>query len=417
MHIPNAECMRDPELWEHLVQLTQIVNRSISGETRNCDSVELDKLRHENEALREENKQLHERLKKFEFWDVDREMLAEYKKERLSGSERMLLTQETVLSEVRDDDPDLTDSSPVKSQNLGSFSNFFPSNNSQSRSSKRHFEDTTDDGIVKKVKTEPLNDDVLFNISQIDDSQEGNAINSTSILHTVLTKNNPDRCQKIDFTENPVLRRQWFPEDFMKNPEYEKYVNDRSKNRKTVPNHISAHFQRQQKHLQSLAMHDFNKLAMGTQNSEGYQDFESSDKENNMIGGTSKLVTPPQDCILNFRNSAISPMYKFEINKQNLNKYLKYFPNLLRTNKVRSWEVEDSAENDVCADFLLTQDVQEKNSRARERAQLRGLRMLFQACFVVENGTQLGAYIFRNKEFNEKVCKSEFVLDLSIFDS
>lgn len=414
MNISNAECMRDPDLWQHLVELTQIVNRSILGDTRNSHLVELHKLRQENEALRQENNLLHEKLKEFDFRDVDREMVAEYKKEKLSGSERLLLTQETVLSEVRDDDPDLTDSSPVKSHSLENYSNFFPADNTQSRSSKRCFEGSTDDGIVKKIKTEPLSDDALLDISQIDDSQEGNSINNTSILHTVLSNNNSTRSRKIDLTENPLLRRSWFPEDFKKNPVYEKYVNDRSKDRKSVPNHISAHFQRQQQHIQSIAIHDFNKVAMGTQE---FEDFESSDKENNVINETSNLITPPQDCRLNFKNPAISPMYKFEINKQNLSKYLKYFPNLLRTNKVRNWEVEDSAENDVCADFLLTQDVQEKNNRARQRAHLRGLRMLFQACFVVENGTQLGAYIFRNKDFNEKVCKSEFVLDLSVFDS
>lgn len=117
--------MRDPDLWQHLVELTQIVNRSILGDTRNSHLVELHKLRQENEALRQENNLLHEKLKEFDFRDVDREMVAEYKKEKLSGSERLLLTQETVLSEVRDDDPDLTDSSPVKSHSLENYSNFF----------------------------------------------------------------------------------------------------------------------------------------------------------------------------------------------------------------------------------------------------------------------------------------------------
>lgn len=411
MDVPNAECMRDPELWEHLVQLTKIVNKSISQETRNCEPNEIDQLRHENEVLRNENELLHKRIQELESCVNDRDVVANYKRERLNGSERLLLTQETVLSENHEDDPDLTDSSPVKSQNSATFRYLNSSQNLQPRCSKRLFEENTDANMCKKIKSESQSDEDLLGISQIDDSQEGSVNNNTSILHTILASNtNISEIQKVDLTQNPTLKRPWFPEDFIKNPEYEKHVNDRSKNRKSVPSHISAHFQRQQKYIQSIALNDFNKVAMGEQD-----ELEDSNKENDIREYSPGLITPPQNCKTNFKNPFISPMYKFEINKQNLDRYLKYFPNLLRTNKVRNWEVEDSAENDVCADFLLTQDVEEKNSRAKERAQLKGLRMLFQSCFVVENGVQLGTYIFRNKEFNQKVCRSEFVLNLSVF--
>lgn len=437
----GGRCVNDPLLWEHLIRLSEIVQKLQSEENKTQNitptkSNELERLKEENKNLIEENNLLRERIKKLEFKSNNND----------NNEERILLTQDTILSDIPNDyrDPDLTDVSPVKSDNgdKTQSSEFYNMTNRSSdsqlgttqraKSSKRRliFEEGSlvDDrnrsgSDEKRIKREPTSEDDedhILDISQVDDSQGSSVLNKVSIFNSVLSSNNTIKDEKINLTHHPILNRPWYPEDFIKNPEYERYVNnDRAKNHKQLPSHISNHFQRQQKHIQSVAMHDFNKLAQGTQKTQDLEINNSFNKENELADcNDSTLVTPVQNCKINYNNPMISPMYKFEITKQNLDKYLKYYPNLLRTSKVRSWEItdDDSIDNkDVCADFLLTQDVKEKNNKAKERAKLKGLRMLFQSCFAVEDGKQLGMYIFRNNVFNKHVKNSEFVIDISIF--
>lgn len=415
----------DSELWGHLQRISEIVQTYTKSEEK-CDrhETELEQLRTENRALIEQNEKLLKRIKLLEEEKYD-----DSKNEH--DNSRMLLTQDTILSEPEqleaqyNDDPDLTDASPVKSQNINSSQSF--QNDDQplmSNNKRRLFEDQLLLLDSKKIKLESQSDDGngALKISQVDDSQGSNTINSASIMDNIeahLLKNN-NSIIKLNLTSHPKLNRPWYPEDFIKNPEYEKLITDRSVNVETLPAHISNHFKRQMNHIQNISMKEFNHLANGRgdnnadDNGHKYDDYNDANKEN--YDGKSMLITPPQDTKRNFSNSLISPLYKFEINEQNLGRYLKYFPNLLRTKRVRNWDIEDSMANDECADFLLTQEVQGKNKKAKERAQLRGLRMLFQSCFVVEDKKQIGTHIFRNNIYNKKVLNSDFVIDISIFE-
>jgi hypothetical protein len=399
------------EIWEHLVEITELIG-SKSQKLIEDQKLEIKSLKHENKRLQKRNKELIDKL--FEL-----ELLLNKSKQEDKENERVLLTQDTILSESdtngleynHGNDPDLTDASPVKgeSESMEGFSS-----NSEKYAElvkRRLFHEQLETSGAKKFKTEPLSDDHIFEVSQIDDSQGSDLLNNTLMFNNIGNNNNNktnrSASDKVDLTKNFQLNRPWYPEDFIKNPEYEKHVNDRSVHIKSLPKYISDHYERQQKHIRSIAMKEFNNISTLSSDKENFNPIENNYKYG--------LITPPQNVSLNYQNELISAIFKFEINKENLSKYLKIYPNLLRTNKVKDWDLEDSLSNDVCADFLLTQEVQDKNKKALEKAQLKALRMLFQACFVVENGKQIGRYIFRNPALNQIICKSDFVIDLGIF--
>lgn len=416
-------CKDNPEFWEHLVRISEIIKKSKNSITDTSNqnlTNEVEKLKEINEKLLEENRRLNLKIEKLELLLKNPDSTGDNIKNEKSINERLLPTQDTILSENHYDDPDLTDISPVKSQNTESSE--FTNDNKGKRKLifdednifKIDINDNNDFNINKKIKLESQSDDEEnpLDVSQIDDSQESNQNNNTSIFQTILTNNNTIKDNKINLTQNPIHNRPWYPEDFIKNPLYEKFVSDKAQNYKSIPKNIANHFMRQQNYIKEVAMKDFNMIALGGNNFKEHIDSLPSNKENYI---KNNLITPPQNCKENFSNNLISPIFKFEINKQNLDKYLQYFPNLLRTKKVRNWEIEDSVDNDVCADFLLTQDVQERNKKAKEKSKLKGLKMLFQSCFCVENGKQIGTFIMRDRMLNEKICNSEFVIDISIF--
>jgi hypothetical protein len=292
----------------------------------------------------------------------------------------------------------------------------------------RLFEDYLDTPEPKRVLQETLK----HTEPHVEDSQGSDSILNgeefrTSLFYDAIKVKDPIRereCEakkeKMNFSQNPTLERPWYPEDFIKNPKFERYINDRSVHLNSLPTDIREFYIRQKEHLRAIATRSFKDLTKETQRNLYSDPFtpEDEDVEEQQQKDTkhASLITPLQDPEYNFTNLPISSTIKFEINKSNYQTYLRYYPNILRTNKVRAWDIEDSKDiNDVCGDFLLTQEVQNRNEKAREKSRIRALQMLFQACFNVKDGKQVGSYVFRKDELNMRVCNGGFVIDIGIF--
>ncbi|CAI8494670.1 unnamed protein product [Pichia kudriavzevii] len=298
-------------LWRNLLSIVSVIGGFRPSE-------DITKLRNENEQLRQENRLLRKQLETF-----------------TQTTPRVARTSQ---SEIYDEDPDLTDISPTKSEQDSQTSNV----SNVSFPKRRLLEESLDFDNVKKIRVESDVD-----VSQIYDSQGSNQHEECVDFHSLLSN------KKINLTGNPKMNRPWYREDFTTNPEYVEYISDRGVPIKMLPPHI---------------------------------------------------------------HSSIREVCKYEINASNLDKYLKTYPNILKSDTAREWEVEDSLQtSDVCADFLLTQEVLERNAMARERSGLKGLQMLFQACLVVEGGKQVGKYVFKKEEYNTLVCSGNFVIDLGVF--
>lgn len=415
------------ELWSHLVKISELLKDEKTQKILHDQKVEIESLKRENQILKKRNMELEEKVNQLtnksendgNFQQLTQDTIlsdvGSNRNDNQAGTnslpankqnyslQRILLTQDTILSDTEtntnikqedEEDLDLTDASPIKSE--PDFDNCLNGYTEFTKSAKRQlFSEHLDTTKSKKIKCEIMSDDPFLDISQVDDSQEYD-----------LQDNNPIIEEKINLTKNPKFHRFWYPEDFIKNPEYERYVSDKATNIKSLPKFISKHYERQQAHIKSVAMEDFNRIATVL------KDKENIDPKQNK---QTEPITPLQDPDLNYKNPAISSLYKFDINKENLSKYLKFYPNLLRTTKVRDWDIEDSLSDDICSDFLLTQDVQRNNLKAIEKSQIKALRMLFQSCLVVEDSKQVGRYIFRNDEYNQKVIRSEFLIDIGIF--
>ena len=294
----------------------------------------------------------------------------------------------------------------------------------------RLFEDYLDTPEPKRVLQETLK----HTEPHVEDSQGSDIILNgeefrTSLFYDAIKVKDPIRERefetkkekmKMNFSQNPILERPWYPEDFIKNPKFERYINDRSVHLNSLPADIREFYIRQKEHLKAIATRSFKDLTKETQKNLYSDPFtpEDEDVEEQQQKYTkhADLITPLQDPEYNFTNLPISSTIKFEINKSNYQTYLRYYPNILRTNKVRTWDIEDSKDiNDVCGDFLLTQEVQNRNEKAREKSRIRALQMLFQACFNVKDGKQVGSYVFRKDEMNMRVCNAGFVIDIGIF--
>jgi hypothetical protein len=293
----------------------------------------------------------------------------------------------------------------------------------------RLFEDYLDTPEPKRVLQETLK----HTEPHVEDSQESDSILNgeefrTSLFYDAIKVKDPIRerefeikKEKVNFSHNPILERPWYPEDFIKNPKFERYINDRSVHLNSLPTDIREFYFRQKEHLKAIATRSFKDLTKETQQNLYSDPFtpEDEDVEEQQQKKDTKhasLITPLQDPEYNFTNLPISSTIKFEINKSNYQTYLRYYPNILRTNKVRTWDIEDSKDiNDVCGDFLLTQEVQKRNEKSREKSRIRALQMLFQACFNVKDGKQVGSYVFRKDELNMRVCNGGFVIDIGIF--
>ncbi|GMM46578.1 hypothetical protein DAPK24_031530 [Pichia kluyveri] len=360
----------ESKLCSHLIEISKIVQNK-----------KLQKLEHENEKLRERNESL------------EREILS-LKNElsnRTNNNTKTNLTQDTIISENgNDDDSDMTDISPIKSQQ--------------------------EPDIL--IKSEASTKRILFSTNSENEDEDGDdddndsydlsnkRIKKESIFSHIIKE-----APKINLSSHPYANRSWYPEDFIKNPEFERQIGDRAVSINSLTKHISNYYKRQQDYMRSIAIKDFTKIS----ELKNYHD-DKNEKDKDVDENGVKLITPIQNADIHFRNNNISPIYKYEINKDNLDKYIRAYPNILRSDKVKNWEIDDSLEyNDVCEDFLLTQEVKDKNEKARERSRLKAVYMLFHSCFIVENGKQVGNYIFKREEFNKLVCNSNFVIDEMIF--
>ena len=359
----------ESNLCSHLIEISKIVQNK-----------KLQELEHENEKLRERNESL------------EREILS-LKNElnnRTNNNTKTTLTQDTIISENgNDDDSDMTDISPIKSQQEPDI--LIKSEASTKRilfstNSENEDEDDDDDNDSYDVSNKRIKKESIFS-------------------HII------KEAPKINLSSHPYANRSWYPEDFIKNPEFERQIGDRAVSINSLTKHISNYYKRQQDYMRSIAIKDFTKISE-LKNYHNDKNEKDKDVDENGV----KLITPIQNADIHFRNNNISPIYKYEINKDNLDKYIRAYPNILRSDKVKNWEIDDSLEyNDVCEDFLLTQEVKDKNEKARERSRFKALYMLFHSCFIVENGKQVGNYIFKREEFNKLVCNSNFVIDEMIF--
>lgn len=406
------------ELWCYLKKISDIV-QSRTGRQQPSDGVshmEVERLKQENQELRVHIGLLQRRIEELEAVSGN---AADGENERLSDCP--LLTQETVLSEPEQAHPnlsdvadaELTDSSPMKTPQKHHSVDVSVATDAGVRK-RGLFEEHLRVSESKKIKVGSQESDLFDrspNQTQVEDSQGSDfmyhSVGNNDLPHdnTVgMNRERGTRTHKLDLSRNPNMKRQWYPEDFIKNPDYEKYVTDRSVNITSLPEHIANHYRRQINYIRSVATEKFDNIS-------GDGKVQTLEKRHE----NDRYMTPLQDIGRNYAIECIPPFYKYEINKSNLSQYLKLYPNILRTNKVRNWDLDDTNVHDVCSDFLLTQEVKSRNNESKERAHIKALGMLFQACFVVENGKQLGRYVFRDNKLNENVCKSEFTIDTEIF--
>lgn len=346
-------------------------------------------------VLRAENEELKKRIAQIESkTDVEEHCIGD----------TLTQTQETVANDM---DGDITEVSPIKP-------------------AEKHILDIKcsvkrtlfDDALaVKRVKLENVDDE--------DDSEQQWKEPDTGFLNSsqlVAEKNEevgggvPDsqdvdfesaaiKPSLVDMTRHPRYNRPWYPEDFVRHPLVAAHVGDRSIPLSQLPIQIQDYYIRQGAQLRAL------------QNSR-LPDVHPSTVDLAVTQGEGPcIVRPGVDIGIEaaYADTRISSVYKFEINSENVDKYLRYYPNLLKTAKVRQWNVPDEC-GDASDDFMQTQYVLERNALNREKSRKRALLMLFHSVFLVDgHGEQVGCWVFKDERLNESVRMGEAVIDIAVF--
>lgn len=368
--------MDDTEVRYHLTAIENVIRRKFE--------TELAEVRAENEALKKRIAQLE--------MGFSEQCIAD----------TLTQTQETVANDLEGDTTEVSPLKPVGRQLLDVGGSVKRTLFDDALTVKRLKKDAADDEIENEQQwkeSEFLNSSQLLTEKfeedgcDVPDSQ-GVEVESTTVDTSL-----------VNLTQHPRYNRPWYPEDFVRHPLVAAHVGDRSVPLSQLPIQIQDYYVRQGAHLKALQSSKLSdvhpeSVSLATTQRQG-----------------SEIVQPSIDFNLEtaYTDARISNIYKFEINAENLDLYLRYYPNLLKTVKVRQWDIPDESA-DASDDFMQTQYVKERNAIKREESRKRALLMLFHSVFLVDgSGEQVGSWIFKDNQLNESVRTGKAVIDLSVF--